>query len=336
MSTDDSTLGIAVIAAGARGQAHAKAWSSLPDAQVRAVADVDDARAREFADAYGAEPVANAHDAIARDDVHIVSVCTPAAFHAEYVVAAAEHGKHVLCEKPIALTLEDAARMIAAARDNGIVLSYSFQGQFREATHRVRELIASDEIGRPIMARSVSGAEIRPKIAMHDRLRGNGGPIVDSFCHTTTAWRYWFQSEPVRVRASGMTFAEGAEELADIEALAIDTATVIVDFASGDVGTHTTSWGLPKGVRTGGIADMIGPKGVMTPGRDTIRIVKQGGEETVIDGLARDEDPSQVRHFVACVREEAEPVNTGEDAKIALSVSLAALESTETGEAVGL
>ena len=336
MSTDDSTLGIAVIAAGARGQAHAKAWSSLPDAQVRAVADVDEARAREFAEAHGAEVVADAQDAIARDDVHIVSVCTPAAFHAEYVVAAAERGKHVLCEKPIALTLDDADRMIAAARDNGIVLSYSFQGQFREATHRVRELIASDEIGRPIMARSVSGAEIRPKIAMHDRRLGNGGPLVDSFCHTITAWRCWFQSEPVRVRASGMTFAKGAEELASIEALAIDTATVIVDFASDDVGTHTTSWGLPKGARTGGVNDLIGPRGVMTPGRDSVKIVKQGGEETVIDGLARDEDLNQVRHFVACVRGEAEPINTGEDARVALSVSLAALESIESGEAVVL
>ena len=273
-----------------------------------------------------------AHDAIARDDVHIVSVCTPAAFHAEYVVAAAERGKHALCEKPIALTLGDADRMIAAARENDIVLSYSFQGQFREATHRVRELIASDEIGRPIMARSISGAEIRPKTAMHDRLRGNGGPIVDSFCHTVTAWRCWFQSEPVRVRASGMTLAKRAEELASIEALAIDTATVIVDFASGDVGMHSTSWGLPKGVRTGGVSDLIGPKGVMTPGRDSIRVVKEGGEETVIDGLARDEDPSQVRHFAACVRGEAEPVNTGEDARIALNVSLAALESIETAE----
>ena len=238
----------------------------------------------------------------------------------------------VFCEKPIALTLGDADRMIAAARENDIVLSYSFQGQFREATHRVRELIASDEIGRPIMARSISGAEIRPKTAMHDRLRGNGGPIVDSFCHTVTAWRCWFQSEPVRVRASGMTLAKRAEELASIEALAIDTATVIVDFASGDVGMHSTSWGLPKGVRTGGVSDLIGPKGVMTPGRDSIRVVKEGGEETVIDGLARDEDPSQVRHFAACVRGEAEPVNTGEDARIALNVSLAALESIETAE----
>jgi len=179
-----------------------------------------------------------------------------------------------------------------------------------------------------------SGAEIRPKIAMHDRLHGNNGPIVDVVCHSLNNWRYWFQSEPVRVRASGMILAKDAEELTSIEALAVDTGSIIVDFASGDVGTFLTSWGLPKGVTLPGLNDMFGPKGVLIPGGAQVKIIKRGGEETVIDGLGGEMDLGQVRYFAQCVRGEKEPINTGEDAKIALRVSLAALEAIETGNSV--
>jgi len=336
MSAGESTLGVAVVAAGARGRAHAKAWHALPDTTVRVVADTDEDRARQLADELGAEWSGTPREVVVREDVDIVSVCTPAAFHAEYVCLAAEHGKHVLCEKPIALTLEDADRMISATRENNVVLSFSFQTRFSEATDRIRDLIQSGEVGRPIMVRMVSGAEIRPKIAMHDKLHGNNGPIVDVLCHSVNNWRYWFDSEPVRVRASGMILAKDAEELKSIEALAIDTGTVIVDFASGDVGSFSVSWGLPKGVKTGGMNDMLGPKGVIIPGHNQVKVIKRGGEETVIDGLARNMDLEQARYFVACVRGEKQPINTGEDAKITLRVSLAALESIETGKAVVL
>ena len=337
MSATEPKLGVAIVAAGARGKAHADAWAALPDTEVRVVADVDDARARELAEAHTAEWTGDGLAAATRDDVDIVSVCTPAAYHATYVVPAAQAGKHVLCEKPMALSLDDADQMIAAARDNEVVLSFSFQGQFRESTAKVRELVAAGEIGRPIMIRQVHGAEIRPKLAMHDRLHGNNGPFVDTFCHSLTAWRTWLQSEPVCVKASGMTLARDAEELRGIAELAVDTGAALVEFASCDVGEFSASWGLPKGVRAGGLTQMLGPKGTMVPGRGSISITKRGGEETTVPNLATgNENIDQAKHFVACVRRECEPVNTGADARIALQVSLAALESMATGQTVRL
>ena len=260
-------------------------------------------------------------------------MCTPAAYHAESITEAARLGKHILSEKPISLTLTDADRIAAAVAEANVKVTFSFQRQHSPATRKLHDLIQSGETGRPVMWRNCSGAEIRPKLAMHDR-NGNNGPFVDGACHFFTLWRNVLESEPVRVQAAGFVMARDAEELRTIPDPAVDTGSIVVTFESGDVGLFSTTWGLPKGVRAGAVNDILGPQGLIVPGDAKIRVVRKGGEEEVIEVPAVDRDLEQVRHLVDCIEQNKEPINGPRDARIALQVSLAALESMETGRTV--
>ncbi|MEW6359214.1 MAG: Gfo/Idh/MocA family oxidoreductase [Planctomycetota bacterium] len=324
--------GVAIIACGARGKAHAAAWAKLDHVSIKAVTDPDRERAELLGKEYGADVAKDYKTAIDRDDVHIISVCTPACYHAEPTVFAADRGKHVLCEKPMALTITDGARMIDAVERNKVKLSFSFQAQYNEITEKLREMMDNGEIGRPVMARMLSAAEIRPKLAMHSRT-GNNGPVNDICPHTFTLWRYIFRSEPVLVQAAGMSIARDSEVLKGIKDIAVDTATLIVTFASGDIGVYSITWGLPRGTKPSSYQDIIGPKGMLKPGGRTLTIIK-GGEEAVLKDLAMGGEEAQAAAFLKCIEEDTEPRNTGRDALIALETSLAALESIETGKAV--
>jgi len=328
------SLGIAVIGAGDMGTSHTIGWSTLENARLVAVADLIEERARGLKEKYGFETwTRDYREAIDRGDVGVVSVCTPACYHPEVTVFAAERGKHVLCEKPIALTLEAADEMIEACKRNRVFLEIGFQRRYMESSMRLAELLQGGAIGRPVMFTDHSGAEIRPKRAMHDMREGNGGPIIDTCCHIFDLWRLIFDAEPIRVTARGFTFAKGRPELSHIRKLAPDTGALIVEHSSGDLGVMTITWGLPPGLNIRSYTDILGPKGVIFPGFNQI-LIRREGEEEKIDLVPMDAKAAQVHYFAKVVSGEAELKVKGENGRIALRVSLAALKSMEKGEPV--
>jgi len=326
--------GVAIIGCGDRGTAHARAWAALDKVCIRTVRDPDRLRAEKLAEQYGAEIADSHREAIDRDDVDIVSVCTPACFHPKHMICGADSGKHTLCEKPMALSLAEGKEMMAAATRNGVKLTFSFQNQYSGVTHRLREIMDTGEIGRPVMARIVSSAEIRPKLAMMSKT-GNCGPVVDACCHAFRLWRYMFRSEPVRVQAAGLTISKDADVLKDIDEVALDTATFTVTFASGDIGAYSTCWGLPRGTTSSSYQDILGPKGLIKPAGNSLTVVK-GNEDTVLADLQRGGDSAQTAAFLTCIEDDTTPCNTARDAYISLQISLAVLESAATGEAVAI
>jgi predicted dehydrogenase len=185
------------------------------------------------------------------------------------------------------------------------------------------------------MYRVIGGWEIRPKLWIMDRRYG-GGPIIDLFCHYFDQWRWIFDAEPVRVMAMGTTFSQGAEELPDIE-VQTDTATVSVEFSSGDVGVISLSWGLPRGTQAPGPEQVLGPAGVITAqGFRSLVMARKGGEVETFGDFEADLQGAQEAAFAAAVRKGQTPVTGAEDGLIALKVSLAALESIENGQAVDI
>jgi len=332
----DGRLGVCVVGAGERGTQHARAWESLGNVRLVAVADIDRGRAERLAEELNFDFWStDFRSAVSQPGVDIVSICTPAYFHPEVAVFSAEKSRHILCEKPIALTLEAADVIIEAARENDVKLSIGFQRRYTKYAETLAEVIQKGEIGRPVMFRLESAVEIRPKRAMHDRRRGNAGPVVDGCCHYFDLWRMIFNSEPTRVTARGFTFAEGRKELEGIEELAPDTVALIVEHASGDLGVITVSWGLPPGVKGRRGSDILGPEGVILLNRE-LRVIKEGGVERRIGPFVEDALREEVRSFAQSVLTDTEPKVTGEDGRVALRVSLAALESIETGETVEL
>jgi len=154
-----------------------------------AVARARSELAAEFAKAHGARRhYADWRDVLRDPEVDAVYIATPVRLHAEQTIAAAEAGKHVLCEKPMALDAAQCERMIAAARASGVSLGVAYYRHLYPLVARLRALIASGEIGRPVLADVQS---FEPFDARPDQPRGwllkkedsGGGPMMDFGCH---------------------------------------------------------------------------------------------------------------------------------------------------------
>ncbi|MEM3046464.1 MAG: Gfo/Idh/MocA family oxidoreductase, partial [Candidatus Bathyarchaeia archaeon] len=154
----EDTLSVGIIGCGGIAQVHAEAWTRPPVARVRAVCDIVKPRAEALADrvktASGERPTVYEEYALLlkETNVDVVSICLPHYLHAPVAVAAAESGRHVLCEKPMATSLRDADIMIAAARRNNVRLGISFQLRFGDDMRRVKKALDENALGQLILA----------------------------------------------------------------------------------------------------------------------------------------------------------------------------------------
>ncbi len=326
-------LRVCIVGTGARGNAHAKGWLATSEATITAVVDVDEARARELAQTFGASHVfTDYRQALQRDDIDVASICTPAYYHEEIAIFAAQHGKHMLCEKPLALRLDQADRMIAALDAAQVVFVVNFQSRFGDPPAVVRQLYRDGALGHPVLFRLHTGAPIRPKLAMHDMDRGNGGPLNDFTCHFFDYWRWLTGTDPMRVTAQGFTFARGRPEVAHFTHLAPDTAAVTVAYGSGDLGAITITWGLPPGVQPPQqVNDILGPQGVLAPGRPTgtFTLFQEGGKKQEFGPFTTDSQLELTRHVIRAIRDGESVQASARDARVALAVTWAVYASLE-------
>ncbi len=336
-----SKLRVCVVGCGDMGMRHARNWSLLPEAEVVAVADTKEERAQQLAELLGLSTWhTDYRAAISTEGVDVISVCIPTCWHAEVTVFAAEHGRHVLCEKPIALTLADADRMIEAARKHRVRLGIGFMRRYSPVLDAMRDWLGSGGLGRPVMYHTIDIRGLRPKREMHDA-NANAGPVVDQGVHEYDTWSYVFGAQPVSVSAQGLKLAEGRAELAHIRELAYDTANVIVHYSSGDVGSLVISWGLPPDTMApGGPQRIFGPKGLalaaFTDAVQEVRVLRPDGSWDVVSASSEDMYQREIAGFARCVLEGRPLPATGEDGRAALQVALAALESIRTGQTVAL
>jgi len=144
--------GFGVIGVGTWGALHARVYSSMPDARLAAVCDVDESRARQVGEACGAARVYTDYRELLSDpDVRAVSIALPDFLHREAAVAAAQAGKHVLVEKPLATTEEDARAMIGAADAAGVFLFVDFHNRWSPPFNLLKQALDAGELGRPQM-----------------------------------------------------------------------------------------------------------------------------------------------------------------------------------------
>lgn len=334
-------LGVCIVGAGDMGTKHAERWQSLPQARVVAVVDVDEPRAEKLARAHQLETwYTNYQEAVKLPEVNVVSVCVPTCSHAEVTVFAANQGKHVLCEKPIALTLAQADAMIEAAEKNGVQLGLGFMRQYSPVVAHLREWLGQNRLGRPVMYQATDAREIRPKLEMHDT-HANGGPVIDMGVHLFDVWQHIFDSKPASVFAQGLKIARHQPALGHIEDIAFDTASILVRYESGDIGNFVVSWGLPPGVTPAGTPDTIfGPHGLIKVGygitHQEARATQVNGQEELIHKSTQDMYQLEIEDFAQSILTNRSPKTTGQDGKAALAVALAAIESIKTGRPVSV
>jgi len=316
-----SKIGVGFIGCGGIHNAHAPHLVDNPDAYIACAMDVSEDAARAHCEKYGTEAWTTDRDELlARDDVQAVVICIPTGYHPEAAIAAAQAGKHVLCEKPMAMTVAECEQMAEACEQAGVVLQIGFVRHFSNEWLKLREVIQEGMIGRPVVWRSVSGGSGAPTPWFFDKQIG-GGPFIDGAVHNYDFARF--------------TFGEATTVMADLRRLkesttAWDTGTAVVNFESGDQLIMAWSWGLPGfgyGVKAAGMHDVLGPLGaILFPGENKLQVNLEGGEKFVefeADG-GSDWFGRQMAHFVECVKSGGQPVAGAKEG----------LEATRIAEAI--
>ena len=328
----DKPLRVCVVGCGDMGRTHARCWSQLPEAQVVAVVDILEERARQLASNMGLERFyLDYREAIDLPEVNVVSVCVPTNLHPVMAIYAAERGKHVLTEKPIALDLDQADAMLAAARRNDIHFSVGLMRYHSPVMAELKRWLDDGRLSRPAIYWASDIREIRPKLAMHDTA-ANGGPVIDMAVHLFATWGNLFTAPVQEVYAHGFTFAQKRPELAHIASKALDTATVSVRFASGDVGNFLVSWGVPPGVVPSPLPELIlTSSGVVHvtfgANHQQASVQREGGAWEMIAASDENMYQREIQDFAQSILQNRQPLVSGEQGRAALQVSLAALES---------
>lgn len=168
-------------------------------------------------------------------DVDAVFVASPDALHLGHVLLALKHGKHVLCEKPMAMNVAECERMISAAEKAGVMLGIAQNFRFNSSVNRMRELIAQGKIGKPLVARSefYYSTLNSPRAWINDPNLACGGPVGDVAVHCIDSLRYILQDEVVSVYARALSDEHsGAVECA---------AALLLEFQKGTIANITVS-----------------------------------------------------------------------------------------------
>ena len=179
--------------AGLQATRRAPAIASCPGSRVVGVVAPDAERARRLAETVGADWGTDVSGAMAREDVDAVVVCTPPHVHREITLEALALGRHVLCEKPLAMTSAEAAEMASAARRHGRVLKCGFNHRHHPAVAALQQHVAAGRIGRPVFGRAVYGFGGRPGIAgewRSDPRRAAGGQLMEQGIHAVDLFRW--------------------------------------------------------------------------------------------------------------------------------------------------
>ncbi|HVA88581.1 MAG TPA: Gfo/Idh/MocA family oxidoreductase [Chloroflexota bacterium] len=313
------------------------AITSRPDSQVAAVMSRQAGRARAYADQHGIARAYNTVEAILADPaVDVVYISSTNDLHRDQVLASAAAGKHVLCEKPLALSLEDAERMVAACRSAGVVMGVNHHLR-NAATHRaLRRLIAGGAIGTPLAARVFHAVYLPPRLQGWRLARpdAGGGVILDITVHDVDALRFVLDDEVTEVTA--LSVQQGLAS-GDLE----DTVMGVLRFTHGALAQHHDSFTI-RHARTGlelhGTEASLYAEDVMTQdpiGRIILR--REGQDDQHIDTEPPEDLYGRaVRLFNAAVQGDGQPAATGEDGVRSLAVGLAVLESTRSGQRVAV
>ena len=331
-----------MIGAGGISGAHLPCIVAHDDAEIVCIADTNGDLAKQQAEKYGAiRTCAGYDDLMGMDDVDAVIVGIPTQFHADATIKAAEAGKHVLCEKPMARTLDECRAMIAAHEKAGTVLAMAFVRRFDQHWGQVRKMVQEGKAGRPCMWRR---SQASPSPATPDTSRKwysdstlSDGPLVESGAHDIDFLRYTF--------GDVKTVTGHVEHLSNLGDV-LDNTIVILQFENGDSALVHWSWSLPRGSRAGfNGMDVIGPEGCIhdprkEDGKWVIDISK--GDDAVESVPFENEHDAttwfggQLADFITAIQTGSVPRGTGEDGLRTQEVYAAAVESMETGKRIEL
>lgn len=344
-------LRIGIIGSGAIvRQRHAYEYAKNPNTTIVGFYDLQPDRARALVDLYGGRVYETAEALIADERIDAVSVCAANKYHAQLTIAALDAGKHVLCEKPMSITLDDCKAMVAAAHRNNRRLLVGHNQRLAPTHQKAKEILDSGELGRVISFQSTFGHR-GPEMWSTDKSADTWffkkdyaafGSMADLGIHKIDLMRFLIKGNVTSVFSKlstlDKTFPDGRPIEVD------DNSVEILTFDTGAMGTVTTSW-THYGQESNATV-LYCEKGIMrlyhSP-KYSLDIVYADGTRArwEIDRLQTNEDAQQATSGVidlfvnALLTGEKTPLD-GEEALASMQVVFACLRSAQTGAAVSL
>jgi len=366
-------VGIGVIGCGEIAyQAHLSCYKRIPEVDLIAVADIVPERAKAAAEEFGAKFwYSDYRKLLDRDDIDAVSIATPHGTHAEIAIHAAEAGKHMLCEKPLATNVKEADAMINAAKKGGVKLMTGYQNRFTPLFQKIKELLDKEAIGQVYEISTIGSSWHSAAPWFYQKEKSGGGIGLDSIIYTAYEWNCWIgkvdsvyafcdtrfpEREATEHWLPPNIKTEASKSVISLRKIRVkvtveDSFSCLIRFVNGAVGLIYRSWASRARVGER-LSEIDGSDGCiiynspMLTGLGIDLAVK-----TIRDlpGLLQDWNYIQLprlahgepwflraKHFVDCIIQDKEPIVTGEDGRNAVEVVQAAYISSSERKPVKL
>ncbi|PIZ15365.1 hypothetical protein COY51_05470 [Candidatus Desantisbacteria bacterium CG_4_10_14_0_8_um_filter_39_17] len=330
---------VGIIGAGFMGGMHSQCYKVLENAKLVAIADSQLNKAQELANKYGAKAYGSADDLLADKEIQAVDICLPTFMHKEYVIKVAQAKKHVLCEKPIALTLKDADEMIAAAAKDKVKFMIAQVIRFWPEYVKLKEIVDSKQLGK-IISLTCCRLSPTPTWAWQNWLgdaQKSGGALVDLHIHDVD-YLYYLLGRPTSLFAQGRKVGEGYNHI-----------WCTFKFKDGVTGFAEGGWDLAAQFPFTATFTAVFEKGVVEfdcrrekslaiytsekteyPRIESMTAEDVGGNVATLGGYFE-----EIKYFVNCVDANQEPtVVTSRDARNSLEIILLEIKSAMAGKVI--
>jgi len=343
-----SKVKVGIIGSGFEADIHAASFRIMSeDAEVVAVASPTPGHAAALAARYSIPRVfLDYRDMLREPDIEMVTITAPTALHAAMTLDIARAHKHVVCEKPLSMTIEEADEMIGVCRREGVLLLYAEELFFTPKYVRAKEMAAQGAFGKVHLVKQSEKHSGPHSPWFWDMEQAGGGALMDLGCHGI-AFCYWFLDRPKisSVYCQLDTLAHGARTTGD------DHALTILEFENGALGLVENSW-----VKPGGMDDRVevfGDAGLTYANLhmgNALPTYSERGYGYAVEKAAStagwsypvyDEHwnyglPHELRHFARCVRGLETPQATGEDGRVVMEALYAGYASAAQGRKIAL
>ncbi|QEM06543.1 Gfo/Idh/MocA family oxidoreductase [Mucilaginibacter rubeus] len=339
---------VAILGAGFITDIHMESYHRfIPEADVVACYARKPEKAKAFAEKYHiAQWFDDIDKLLAESGCEVVDICLPNYLHAEATIKAAKAGKHVIIEKPLAVTLEEADEMIAVCKANNVKMMYAEELCFAPKYERARHLVKEGAVGEIYMLKQGEKHSGPHSDWFYDINFSGGGVIMDMGCHAL-GWFRWMlgNAKPKSVYASMSTVLHKGRTKGE------DNSVIIVEFENGVTAVAENSWAKHGGMDDrceihglGGViyADLFMGNAAVTYSRDGYGYAMEksdttkGWSFTIFEEAFNQGYPHELKHFIDCVQNNKTPLVTGEDGRAVLELIYAAYASAGAGKKIEL
>jgi len=330
-------IGVGVVGLGRIGQLHAEIFNSkIPNAKLVAVSDVVENLVKSASEKFNVKGYLSYEEMLRDAEVDAVVICTPTFLHKDMIMLAAEYHKHILCEKPLTVTVKEAEEVLSKISNSNVILQVGYMRRFDYAYQEAKKKINAGDIGRPVAFIGIARDPAPPPGWAADP-KLSGGIFLDMLSHDFDMARWLMDSEIKRVYVEGGAFIyEEIKEKGDL-----DVVTINFRFENGAVGfihgSRKSAFGYD--LRT----EVLGTEGTVYIGYRQDPMFAIGVKHGLIYSGIKwffkrfyDAYVEEDKHFIDCLINDKKPLITGEDGKKAVEIAEASWKSLKENKAINL